>query len=326
MSSLNPLHRIRLYNSLASAQYNKRTIELLDSDPHCQIVIATKALSLGVHAEELLDSIAIGTADMHDNGKQDGGRARRKEGTIACRIIFTNRIELNKVKNIIEASGEISVATISKVKQTTNTKDEMKRPLDPAKVVFLAEKKKEMELVKKALIVYEEQLYAEERLVAPHHYRPCSLYFPKSLQESLVSDFLKIKSCTHLNVLLASNMWPFIETQGAPPYDLISLLQKNIHSQCKSKSKRVKNVSSDVDSLLDVDIASSDGDLPAVSSSMHPAKCTALVPAENQPRTKRQPRQPQQTLAEAESYYARPTRRPYHTSVQDNIDEKLSAS
>ncbi|KAF9049432.1 hypothetical protein BDP27DRAFT_1434129 [Rhodocollybia butyracea] len=138
--SLNPLHRIRLYNSLASAQYNKRTIELLDSDPHCQIVIATKALSLGVHAEELLDSIAIGTADMHDNGKQDGGRARRKEGTIACRIIFTNRIELNKVKNIIEASGEISVATISKVKQTTNTKDEMKRPLDPAKVVFLAEK------------------------------------------------------------------------------------------------------------------------------------------------------------------------------------------
>lgn len=49
--------------SLASEKYNEKTIELLDSDPQCQIVIATKALSLGIHAEELLDSIVVGTAD-----------------------------------------------------------------------------------------------------------------------------------------------------------------------------------------------------------------------------------------------------------------------
>ncbi|KAE9393584.1 hypothetical protein BT96DRAFT_1050796 [Gymnopus androsaceus JB14] len=98
----NPLRQIRMYNSLvASEQYNKKTIDFLDSDPHCQIVIATKALSLGIHAEELQDSISVGTADTQDNGKQDGGHAGRKEGTLACRIIFTTTTELNKVNKIV---------------------------------------------------------------------------------------------------------------------------------------------------------------------------------------------------------------------------------
>lgn len=74
---------VRLYNSLASKTYNQKTIDLLNSDPYCQIVIATKALSLGIHAEELRDSITVGTADTQDNGKQDGGHAGRKEGIIA---------------------------------------------------------------------------------------------------------------------------------------------------------------------------------------------------------------------------------------------------
>lgn len=102
--SENPLRRIRMYNSLASETYNQKTIDLLNSDPYCQIVIATKALSLGIHAEELRDSITVGTADTQDNGKQDGGRAGRKEGIIARRIIFTTTTELNRVQNIIKGA------------------------------------------------------------------------------------------------------------------------------------------------------------------------------------------------------------------------------
>ncbi|KAE9401679.1 hypothetical protein BT96DRAFT_937720 [Gymnopus androsaceus JB14] len=247
-ASSNPLCRIHMYNSLASEKYNKKTIELIDTDPQCQVVIATKALSLGIHVEELRDSIAVGTADTQDNGKQDAEHAGRKEGVIAHRIIFTTTTELNKVRKIVEASGEVSVAAISKVKQTTKTKKETKNPLDPAKVVFLAEtvcqvaceniiydnpplelsrmdciqaerlvpcdlccthyhipenhfppstdemtlppfimptittkkrkprkkvdklKEKELEVVGMAFLVYETQLYAEERLVAPHRY------------------------------------------------------------------------------------------------------------------------------------------------------------
>lgn len=144
-----------MYNSLASESYNQKTIELVDSDPQCQVVIATKALSLGIHAEEFRDSITVGTADTQDNGKQDGGRAGRKGGIIARRIIFTTTTELNKVEKIIKgafitddstilikycvASGEVSVSAISQVKQTSKTNQETKTPLDPAKVVFLAE-------------------------------------------------------------------------------------------------------------------------------------------------------------------------------------------
>lgn len=91
--SSNPLQRIRMYNSLASEAYNEKTIGLIDSDPCCQIIIATKALSLGIHAEELRDSIALGTADTQDNGKQDGGRAGRKTGVAARRIIYYRRDE-----------------------------------------------------------------------------------------------------------------------------------------------------------------------------------------------------------------------------------------
>ncbi|KAE9385361.1 hypothetical protein BT96DRAFT_840787 [Gymnopus androsaceus JB14] len=49
-TSSNPLCRIWMYNSLASEKYNKKTIDLLDLDPHCQIVIATKALLLEIQA------------------------------------------------------------------------------------------------------------------------------------------------------------------------------------------------------------------------------------------------------------------------------------
>ncbi|THU76188.1 hypothetical protein K435DRAFT_605899, partial [Dendrothele bispora CBS 962.96] len=53
-------HRMRMYHSLAPDKYNQKTIELLSTDPRCQIVIATKAFSLGIHAETLLDSITVG--------------------------------------------------------------------------------------------------------------------------------------------------------------------------------------------------------------------------------------------------------------------------
>lgn len=57
-----------MYNSLASEKYNERTIELLENDPFCQVIIATK---VGIHAETLVDSISIGTSDTQDDSKQN---------------------------------------------------------------------------------------------------------------------------------------------------------------------------------------------------------------------------------------------------------------
>ncbi|KAE9397731.1 hypothetical protein BT96DRAFT_995556 [Gymnopus androsaceus JB14] len=342
-----------------STTYNEKTIELLDSDPRCQIVIATKALSLGIHAEELRDSIAVGTSDTQDNRKQDGGRAGWKEGVIACRIIFTTTTELNKVNKIVKASGEVSVAAVSKVKQTMKAKKEMKRLLDPAKVVFLSEqfcrvacknviydnppietscmdciqancpipcdlcssryhiletkfppsndktalppfilpetttkkrkprkkadklKENELEEAKLALITYE-QLYAEERLVAPHRYRPRSLYFPKALWDAIAVELLKIKSQAMLNVILASNEWSFIESQGSNLFELISSLQTTLLSRHrKSKPKKSTKKSREVSELLD-----GLSDVDEFVESTLPAKQAPLVPAENQPHAK----------------------------------------
>ncbi|KAE9392901.1 hypothetical protein BT96DRAFT_944303 [Gymnopus androsaceus JB14] len=337
---------------------------------HCQIVITTKALSLGIHAEELRDSIAVGTADTQDNGKQDAGRAGRKED---CQSIWRSL-----------CCGGLESKQILGRKDTT-------KPLDPAKVVFLAEKvcwvacenviydnpppetlrmdciqaqrpvpcdlcctryklpynpcqfpsssdemtlppftvpstasktrkprkkadnlkKVELEEVERALATYEQQLYAEERLVAPHRYRPRSLYFPNALQEAIASDLLKIKSRAALNVILASNSWPFIESQGSNLFDYISSLQKTVHSQRKVKSKKSTKKSKSLSDLSDglSDIEKSSSDIDAVNlPPLNPSKRVALAPANNQPHAKRkpQPRQAQQSLAEAESYYARP--------------------
>lgn len=78
-----------MYNSLASEKYNARTIELIDSDPQCQVIIATEALTLGVDARLILDSISVGSPPTQDKSCQDAERAGRKEGVyIHLRIDF----------------------------------------------------------------------------------------------------------------------------------------------------------------------------------------------------------------------------------------------
>lgn len=158
-------------------------------------------------------------------------------------------------------------------------------------------KETELEETKVAFVAYEEQLYAKERLVAPHRYCPRALYFSDTLRDTLAVQLLKIKSQAMLNVILASNEWPFIESQGSNLFDLISSLQTGIISRRQTtKSKRSTK------KTREVSLESSDSDTDEHIHSTLPSKRTPLIPAENQPRAKRQPRQPQQSLAEAESY------------------------
>ncbi|THU91468.1 hypothetical protein K435DRAFT_841004 [Dendrothele bispora CBS 962.96] len=119
--------RVRLYSALAPDGYNQRTIELLKNDERCQIVIATKAFSLGIHAETLVDSICIGTPDTQCEIDQCGGRVGRIRTLNARRIIFATTAELKKAKKFIEDNPDIST-----IKATS-------APMDPAKALFLAE-------------------------------------------------------------------------------------------------------------------------------------------------------------------------------------------
>ncbi|THU81363.1 P-loop containing nucleoside triphosphate hydrolase protein [Dendrothele bispora CBS 962.96] len=89
-------YRIRMYSALAPDQYNKRTVELLLNDGRCQIVIATKAFSLGIHAKTLQDSISIGTPDTQCELDQSGGRVGRDRNTNARRIVFVTSKEMGE--------------------------------------------------------------------------------------------------------------------------------------------------------------------------------------------------------------------------------------
>lgn len=80
--------------------YNEKTINLLNSDPFCQVAIATKALSLGVHAKAVTDSISVGGSDTQDELEQSGGRVGRDESVLAWRIILATATELSKANKI----------------------------------------------------------------------------------------------------------------------------------------------------------------------------------------------------------------------------------
>jgi hypothetical protein len=170
-------------------------------------------------------------------------------------------------------------------------------------------KKDEVIEVRKSLAIYEEQLYFEERLLGLHRNRPRSLYLPKAICDHLVAELLKIKSRADLNIILASLEWPFIESQGSNLFDLVCLLQKDIHSRRKPKPRKQPKPLS---ATLSSDSEDFEANLPPIAP-----KRVALAPAENQPRAKRLP---QQSLAEAESYYARTVAKSYRATTPEPSD------
>ncbi|THU99819.1 hypothetical protein K435DRAFT_855312 [Dendrothele bispora CBS 962.96] len=118
--SYNRHRRIRMYSAIAPDGYNERTIELLINDLQCQIVIATKAFSLGIHAKTLQDSISVGTADTQAESDQCGGRVGQDRSQNARRIILATAAELKKAKKNLQDGSDPSA----------------KSTMDPAKVTY----------------------------------------------------------------------------------------------------------------------------------------------------------------------------------------------
>lgn len=136
------------------------------------------------------------------------------------------------VENEFPPSGDMTALPPFILPELTTKKRKSRKKADELK-------EKELEHAKMVFLTYEDQLYKEERLVAPHRYRPHALYFPKALLDTIVIDLLKINSQAALNVILASEEWPFIESQSSNLFDFICALQVSILSQRhSSKSKK----------------------------------------------------------------------------------------
>lgn len=85
------LKRARVYHSICPPDYNKETIQLLETDSRLQIVISTVAFSNGLNAKSLLDSLSLGFGSTFNESWQEKGRVGRNPDTIGRGIIFSHR-------------------------------------------------------------------------------------------------------------------------------------------------------------------------------------------------------------------------------------------
>ncbi|KAF8888939.1 hypothetical protein CPB84DRAFT_1624965, partial [Gymnopilus junonius] len=69
----NKLHQVYVYHSICPPEYNKETIQHLDTDPDLQIVIATVAFSNGLNAKSFLHSLFFGFGITFNESWQEKG-------------------------------------------------------------------------------------------------------------------------------------------------------------------------------------------------------------------------------------------------------------
>ena len=97
----NKLVRARVYHSICPAEYNKQTIDLLETEPRLQIVISTVAFSNGLNAKSLLDSLSLGFGSTFNESWQEKGRVGRDPKTIGRGVIFAHRSVIKEAETYL---------------------------------------------------------------------------------------------------------------------------------------------------------------------------------------------------------------------------------
>jgi superfamily II DNA helicase RecQ len=96
------LRRMRVYHSLCSNKYNTQTLDMLENDPSCQVVIATVAFANGINVRTLLDSISLGTSSSFNLTWQEKGRVGRYPSSLARGIILVSPTVITKAEKYME--------------------------------------------------------------------------------------------------------------------------------------------------------------------------------------------------------------------------------
>ncbi|KAF9005368.1 P-loop containing nucleoside triphosphate hydrolase protein [Hymenopellis radicata] len=135
---VNHLRRVRMFHSTCSDEYNQETLRLLDTDPYCQIVVATVAFANGINVRTLLDSISIGAPNTVNELVQQKGRVGRiKEiGSRGILLIQSRQITQAKKQLTLTDAPPTSVAP---KKTATNKTTKPIKPLEDAKARLLSE-------------------------------------------------------------------------------------------------------------------------------------------------------------------------------------------
>ncbi|KIL65291.1 hypothetical protein M378DRAFT_24106 [Amanita muscaria Koide BX008] len=82
------LKNVRLWNSMTSASYNSRTLELFRDNVNTSVIIATVAFGMGMNIKNITHSINLGLPDTLEALVQQNGRAGRDLQSESCGWTF----------------------------------------------------------------------------------------------------------------------------------------------------------------------------------------------------------------------------------------------
>lgn len=99
------LIQARIYHSICTLKYNQETIQLIETDPHCQIIIMTVAFSNRLNVKMLLDSLSLEFAPTLDEAWQEKGRVGRNSATVGCGVIFTPHSMIKTAEKYLECKA-----------------------------------------------------------------------------------------------------------------------------------------------------------------------------------------------------------------------------
>ncbi|PPR04699.1 hypothetical protein CVT26_015024 [Gymnopilus dilepis] len=135
------LRRVRIYHSVCPADYNKETIQLLETDPQLQIVVSTVAFSNGLNAKTLLDSLSLGFGSTFNETWQEKGRVGRDPETIGRGVIFAPRRIIKEATSYLASVTSLS-APLHQRNDRSKKKAKLSTPavFDKSKALVIVEK------------------------------------------------------------------------------------------------------------------------------------------------------------------------------------------
>ncbi|KAK7028215.1 ATP-dependent DNA helicase [Paramarasmius palmivorus] len=141
--SYNCLRRMRMYHSILSNEYNRRTIELIDLDPFLQLVIATVGFANGINCRSILDSISWNFPADLDTFWQQKGRCRDIVDAISRGVAIVLPKVLKRadaVAEVYNSTGSVTVTTPLTMLRSSKKKTKQDTVMDEGKALILAER------------------------------------------------------------------------------------------------------------------------------------------------------------------------------------------
>ncbi|KAJ7573395.1 P-loop containing nucleoside triphosphate hydrolase protein [Mycena floridula] len=113
--SLDPtssLKRVRMYHAVLPASDNVETIQLMNEDPDCQIIIGTIAIANGMNVKTLLDSISVDIPKTLDCLWQEKGHVGRDPKVNSRGIILMPKGTIARAEKFIAGMSSFIVSSI----------------------------------------------------------------------------------------------------------------------------------------------------------------------------------------------------------------------